>query len=452
MPRPVGVGLLGCGTVGAGVAHILLHGSQALADKTGIDIRLVRIAEPHPERAFVIKATGEKLSVPPGIVTADADQVVGAKDVDIVVEVIGGIEPAKTLIMKALAAGKAVVTANKKLLAAHGREIFRAARESGASVNFEASVCGGIPIIAAMRDGLIANRIDSFVGIVNGTTNYILTEMSAAGRPYEQVLADAQKMGYAETPPTEDVAGLDAANKLVILADLAYHQVFDLADVYVEGIERVRIEDIRHAKDLGYAVKLLAVSRRRPAADSKGADEVELRVHPALVPSASPLASVNGVFNAVVVRGDAVGETMFYGHGAGQMPTASAVVADIVDAARGTAKITFAGLQFYREGRPKMKVAAMGDIRTQYYARFMAKDERGVLGKLATIMSEHRISIARVEQKRPLESAAPSGTMAVVVITHSARESDFQAAEKKIDVSGLVTAPATYIRVEEDEG
>ncbi|MBM4038502.1 MAG: homoserine dehydrogenase, partial [Planctomycetes bacterium] len=379
------VGLVGFGTVGGGVAKILLTDAGKLRAKTGIQIVLRRICDVDLTRDRGVR-------VPEGVLTNDLDAVLKDPEIEVVVELVGGTTVAKEITLRAIAAGKRVVTANKALLAEHGRELFRAARERGVSISFEASVGGGIPIIAALRDGLIANDIESIMGIVNGTCNYILTRMSVAGATYEQALAEAQSHGYAERDPRFDVEGIDSAHKLAILAALGFAADFHYPDIYVEGITRLEPIDIAFAAEFGYALKLLAIGKRVNA-------ELELRVHPTLLPNEHPLAAVHDVFNGIFVRGSAVGDTMFYGRGAGQMPTASAIVSDIVDILLGKAKHTFERLRLFPGRTESLRVRSIEESESRYYLRFAAVDRPGVLAKIAGEFGRHDISIASVLQK-----------------------------------------------------
>ncbi|HEY3323726.1 MAG TPA: homoserine dehydrogenase [Planctomycetota bacterium] len=445
------VGILGCGTVGTGTAKILLDSRPSLKDKTGLDIRLHKIAELDDKK---IASSGFDKKY----FTKDAIALCNDPEIDIVVEVIGGIDPARKFILAALKAGKAVVTANKALLATHGKELFETALASKTSIGFEASVCGGVPVIAAIRDGLVANRIESIQGILNGTTNYILTRMIQSGVSYAEALAEAQAKGYAEANPAMDVQGKDAAHKLVLLSDLAFHSMFDLAEAYVEGIDKVNIEDVRFAAQLGYTLKLLAIAKRIgsagvPAGQTKagtagteaGATGLEMRVHPTLIPNAHPLASVRDVYNAVLVRGDATGDVMFFGRGAGMMPTGSAIVSDIVDAARGSAKQAFTKLQFFQNPRADLPVVPIKKIRSRYYVRFQVADEPGVMGKIATVLGQNGVSIASVIQKEPQES----GNVPVVMLTHTTLEQNFQSALSEIGSLPFIKQPASFLRVED---
>ncbi|MBM4049430.1 MAG: homoserine dehydrogenase, partial [Planctomycetes bacterium] len=363
--KVVNVGLLGLGTIGTGVVKMLLGSGKYLADKVGVELKLTRIAEKDLGRP-------KKVGVPQKLVTDDAQAVLNDPDVHVIVELVGGYHPAKEFILTALSRGKDVVTANKALLALHGTELFRKAREVGRSISFEASVGGGIPIIAAVRDGFVANRIQAIYGIVNGTCNYILTKMSREGMSYKAALAEAQAHGYAEKDPTLDVDGTDSTHKLAVLGRLGFGVDFDYEAIHREGISDVEFDDMRYAAELGYTLKLLAIAKQHP-------NGLELRVHPTLLPKDHPLAAVSGVFNAICVNGDAVGETMLYGRGAGQMPTASAVTADLVDVALGRARTTFEHMRFFSNRRRKATVLDMAETKCRYYLRFSALDKPGVL-------------------------------------------------------------------------
>lgn len=431
------VGLLGLGTVGTGTARILMESQPSLREKTGLDIRLHRIAEKNTARY-------REIEVPKKTFTADAYELLRDPEIDIVVEVIGGIEPARTFVLEALKQGKAVVTANKALLAKHGKELFETALKHRASIGFEASVCGGVPVIGAIRDGLVANRIETIYGILNGTSNYILTRMIEEQAPYDAALKEAQAKGYAEADPTLDVGGGDTSHKLVLLCDLAFHSMFNLADVHVEGIVGLDLADVRYALELGYTVKLLAIAKRR--ADEGGRrGGLEMHVHPTLLPVSHPLASVRDVNNAVLVRGDAVGDVMFYGRGAGMMPTGSAIVADIVDAARGSAARTFTKLQFFQNPRADLPVLPPDEARSRFYVRFNVEDRPGVMGRICTVLGRHGVSMASVIQKEP----HASGCVPIVMLTHVTLEQNFLKAIREIKGLKLLRGPSRYLRVED---
>ena len=429
----IGVGILGFGTVGTGTAQILLRNRHLLKERSGVDIKLKKIADLDITRDRGIK-------IPMGILTTHSDEVISDPDIHIVVELIGGTTVAKEFILKAIRKGKHVVTANKALLATHGIEIFRAAEKAGVEIGFEASVAGGIPIIKVLREGLVANRIRAVYGIINGTTNYILTKMTTEKAEYSQVLQEAQKLGYAEADPTYDVEGIDSAHKLAIIASLAFGSQYHLKDVYREGISWISPMDIEFAHELGYTLKLLGITK-----ETNG--RVELRVHPTMLPVDFLLSKVDGVFNAVYVEGDAVGSTLYYGRGAGDLPTGSAVVSDIADISRHI--MTGAAGKFpafFKAAKP-MPLMNMEDVTSMYYFRFSAIDKPGVLSKISGILGKHNISIASVIQKDRHEGKA----VPLVVLTHRAHEKDVMRAVKEINKLQIVAGRAVYIRVEGKE-
>ncbi|HHT9138349.1 MAG TPA: homoserine dehydrogenase [Candidatus Wunengus sp. YC60] len=426
------VGLIGMGTVGTGVAKILLEKDSPLLEKLDCVPVLKGIADSNPD-------VKNKLNLSPEILfTNDSKALLDNPDIQVVVELIGGLNPAKGIIMAALEKGKDVVTANKMLLALHGSELFGKARQHGKSISFEASVGGGIPIIAALRDGFIANRIESIFGIVNGTTNYILTKMTEENVKYSDALAEAQKLGYAEKDPTMDVEGIDSSHKLAILARLGFGVDIDYNRIYHEGISAVDLADIWYAHELGYTLKLLAIAK-------KAEKNIELRVHPTLLPHDHPLSSVNGVFNAICVNGNAVGETMLYGRGAGQMPTASAVVADLVDVALGRAGITFNAMKTFSGHCERIPIADILQIKTRYYLRFSVVDKPGVLAKISGILGNYEISIASVIQHKAKES----GNVPLVIMTHLAEEGNLQKALTEIKRLDVIKDNTKFLRVEE---
>ncbi|MHC4916418.1 MAG: homoserine dehydrogenase [Planctomycetota bacterium] len=427
----VRVGLIGLGTVGTGVARLLLERRSEIAARTGVDLELTAAVDLDASRA-------EGLGLPEGVFSTDAESVLGREDLEIVIELIGGLEPAGDFVRRALASGRSVVTANKHLLAERFGELSAAAREGGAELFFEAAVAGGIPILKSLREGLAANRLNAVMGIVNGTCNYILTEMTERGESFEKVLAAAQEAGYAETPPTLDVGGHDSAHKLALLAALGFDGLYDLKDIYVEGIEKITPADIRYAAEMGFVVKLLAVGRR-------AGEEVELRVHPTLLDRHHPLASVEGVFNAVLLETDTAGRLMFYGRGAGREPTASAVVADVIDAARWRALPPDARAARAAELSPR-GVRRMEETRSRYFVRFNVADEFGVLGTIATELGRCEVSIQEVIQK---EKRA-DGVVPVVMLTHPAREADFRSAIAALDGRDFVLEPTAFIRASVD--
>lgn len=430
--KDVRIALLGLGTVGGGVIKILESRRAMLEERAGCRLVLAAVADTDLTR----RREGLDLRKLP--MTADTAGVLADPGVQIVIELVGGLEPARSLILKALAAGKHVVTANKALLAHHGAELYDEARRRGVTLAFEAAVAGGIPLIQAVKEGLVANRILSVFGIVNGTSNYILSKMTDEGLDFSVVLKEAQAAGYAEADPTLDIEGMDSAHKLQILVTLAFRTFVDLKDIHTEGITRVTTSDIAYARELGYRIKLLAIAK---AADGG----VEVRVHPTMIPASSPLAAVSGIFNAIFITGDAVGDLMFYGRGAGQMPTASAVWADTLDIARRIAHdIPALALELPSAGPAALPLRPMDAIRCCYYMRVMAQDRPGVLSKVAGILGDNDISIANVIQKgRAAREAVP-----VVMMTHEARERDMRQALAAIDRLPDVAAPTTMIRVE----
>lgn len=430
--RTFNVGIVGMGTVGTGVVKILLEKHSPLLEKLDCIPVLKGIADRNLDAR-------SRIDLPSDILFADdADILINDPDIHVIIELIGGLHPAKEIITKALEKGKDVVTANKMLLALHGLELFRKARQRGKSISFEASVGGGIPVIAALRDGFIANRIESIFGIVNGTTNYILTKMTKEHVKYSDALAEAQKMGYAEKNPSMDVDGIDSSHKLAILARIGFGVDFDYKDIYCEGISTMDLSDIWYAHELGYTLKLLAVAKRIKSA-------IELRVHPTLLPHDHPLSSVNGVFNAICVNGSAVGETMLYGRGAGQMPTASAVVADLVDVGLGRAGITFHAMKIFSGNCEHISVADIMQIKTRYYLRFSVVDKPGVLAKISGILGNYEISIASVIQHKIKEN----GDVPLVMMTHLAEEGNLQKALTEIKRLDIIKDSTKFLRVEE---
>jgi homoserine dehydrogenase len=431
----VRIGLLGLGTVGAGVVKILQTRRAMLQERAGAGLTLAAIADTdltRPREGLDIRALP---------MVGDAAQVLDDPSIHVVVELVGGLEPARTFILRALASGKHVVTANKALLAHHGAELYDEARRRGVALAFEAAVAGGIPLIRAVKDGLVANRVLSLAGIVNGTCNYILSKMTDEGLDFSLVLKEAQAHGYAEADPTLDIEGMDSAHKLQILVALAFRTFIELKHIHTEGITRVTAADIDYARELGYRIKLLAIAK---ATESAGGG-VEVRVHPTMIPAASPLAAVAGVFNAIFLTGDAVGDLMFYGRGAGQMPTASAVWSDVLEIARRVAHgIPALALDLPSVGPQPLPLTPMDAIRCCYYLRVMAHDRPGVLSRVAGILGDNDISIANVIQKgRGTREAIP-----VVMLTHEARERDMRAALTAIDRLPDVAAATTMIRVE----
>ncbi|MFH1059785.1 MAG: homoserine dehydrogenase [Pseudomonadota bacterium] len=431
MDKAVKVGLIGLGTVGGGVAQLLLEKRELLAQRLGAPLLLTKAVDLDP-------ALGRALCLPGEVCHQDVAQVLDDPAIDIVVELIGGIEPARGFVLRALNAGKHVATANKALLARHGAEIFAAAKAHGVSVAFEASVAGGIPLIRSLRGGLAANRLTRVLGILNGPCNYILTRMSQEGAPFAEVLKEAQDLGYAEADPTMDIEGLDTAHKLAIVAALVTGSQPELNDIPVQGITGVTPLDIRFAREFGYRIKLLAHLRNENGA-------VEARVHPALVPLDHMLASVEGPFNAIHITGDWVDEVLLYGRGAGRRPTASAVVGDILDLARDIragcpGRVPPLGRADQNGGR--LAVAPLAEATCQYYFRVMALDQPGVLAAIAHALGQHHISIEAVTQK----GRQSDGPVPVVMITHEAREADVSAALAKINALAAVAEPTVVIR------
>ncbi|MBI3953567.1 MAG: homoserine dehydrogenase [Chloroflexi bacterium] len=425
----IGIGLLGLGVVGGGVCQALTHKAAALSERAGVPLAIEGILVRDLKKSRAVKA-------PARLLTTDPERVLENPRVDIVVELLGGEQPALEYIERALRSGRHVVTANKEVLAKHGPRLLALGRELGVSLQFEGSVGGGIPIIGPLLDDLLANDITAVYGIINGTTNYILTRMARDGLDFGAALKQAQDLGYAEADPSNDVAGTDAAYKLAILATLAFHTHIRPEDVYREGIERLTGRDFRHARELGYAIKLLAIAKAEDGA-------VQARVHPVLLPQDYPLAKVEGVFNAVQVEGDLVGPLLFQGRGAGAQPTASAVVADIIRAARhiqGNAPYPPPLLNDSRTLRP------MAEIRTRYYIRLGVADRPGVLAQIARILGDEGISIASVIQKEVDEEAQ---TAELVIMTHQAQEAAVQEALKRLEGLAVVSEVSNYLRVED---
>jgi len=433
--KAINVGLLGIGTVGGGTFTVLQRNADEIARRAGRPIRITVVADKNVELAK--KVTGGACRV-----TDDAFAVVADPEVDIVIELIGGYGVAKELVLKAIANGKHVVTANKALLATHGNEIFKAAQDKGVMVAFEAAVAGGIPIIKALREGLTANRIEWIAGIINGTTNFILSEMRDKGLSFDTVLKEAQRLGYAEADPTFDIEGVDAAHKITILASLAFGIPMQFDKAYIEGISKLDAIDIKYAEQLGYRIKLLGITKRTD-------EGVELRVHPTLIPSKRLIANVEGAMNAVLVQGDAVGATLYYGKGAGAEPTASAVIADLVDVTRmATAdpQNRVPHLAFQPNAMADIKILPMDEVITSYYLRLRVQDKPGVLADITRILADEQISIDAVIQKEPGEGEDQTD---LIMLTHQTREKRINAAIKKIEALGVVAGKVTKLRLEE---
>ena len=441
--KPIQVGLLGIGTVGSGVFNVLHRNQSEIQRRAGRGIEITMVADLDTARAQAVVGSQVK-------VVNDARAIIANPDIDIVIELIGGYGIAKQLVMEAIAAGKHVVTANKALLAVHGTEIFAAANAKGVMVAFEAAVAGGIPIIKSLREGLTANRIQWIAGIINGTTNFILSEMRDKGLDFAAALKDAQALGYAEADPTFDIEGVDAAHKVTLMSAIAFgiHVQFDKA--HVEGISKLSAQDIKYAEQLGYRIKLLGITKRVQA---NGKEGVELRVHPSLVPNKRLIANVEGAMNAVMVQGDAVGTTLYYGKGAGSEPTASAVIADLVDITRlhtADPAHRVPHLAFQPDAMSDLQILPMSDIVTSYYLRLRVADEAGVLAKVTGILATAGISIDAVLQREADEVGGEGSTQTdVIILTHDCVESKMDAALVQMQALSSVLAPITRIRKEE---
>jgi homoserine dehydrogenase len=433
--NPINVGLLGIGTVGGGTFAVLRRNQEEISRRAGRGIVIKMVADKDLGRAR--KLVGDAAEI-----TDDAAKVVRDPEIDIVIELIGGTKAAKDLILAAIDNGKHVVTANKALLAIHGNEIFRAAQKKGVMVAFEAAVAGGVPIIKALREGLTANRIEWIAGIINGTSNFILSEMREKGSSFKDVLAEAQRLGYAEADPTFDIEGVDAAHKLTIMAAIAYGIPMQFDKVYTEGISGLTREDIRYAEELGYRIKLLGMTRRTPAG-------IELRVHPTLIPSRRLIANVEGVMNAILVKGDAAGATLYYGAGAGAEPTASAVVADLVDVTRmhtADPEHRVPHLAFQPDRMSDTPILPMEEVETSYYLRLRVLDRPGVLADITRILADMSISIDAMVQKEPSEGEEQ---VDIIMLTHLAQEKNINAAIKRIESLPVVSGKVTRIRLEQ---
>jgi homoserine dehydrogenase len=438
MKQKISVGLIGLGTVGTGAFRILQENAELIRNRVGVPVEITKIAVRDTKR-------DRGITIAPGTLTTNPSHIINDPDIDIVAELIGGYEPAKELILAAIAQGKHVVTANKALLAAYGAEIDQAARRAGISIGFEGSVGGGIPVIKALKEALAANRILSIYGIINGTSNYILTKMTEDERPFADVLAEAQRAGYAEADPSFDVGGIDTAHKLAILVNLAFGAHVNLKDIYTEGITSISPLDIDFGRVLGYTVKLLAIAKMHEGG------KTEARVHPTMVPDEYPIAKVSGVYNAIQIVGNACEDIMLYGRGAGSMPTGSAVVADIMDIARQilmepSRKLTAAeGMDGV--GRGLVRLQPIESVTSLYYFRFMALDQPGVLAQISGILGRNRISIAQMIQRGRKEG----GSVPLVIMTHTALERDIQKAIVEIKALSCVTEDPILIRVEGKE-
>lgn len=431
--KNINIGLIGLGTVGTGVAKILIEKKHLLQKKLDVALVLKKIVDRDLTRPRAVELSGVEL-------TKNPNDIINDPDINIVIELIGGYEPAKTFILNSIGQGKHVVTANKALLAIDGEEIFKKAIENAVDVAFEASVGGGIPIIKAIKESLVVNNILYIFGILNGTANYILTKMTKEGIAFKKALKEAKSKGYAEADPTFDIEGIDTAHKLAILLSLAYGISIDFNQIYIEGLRNIEPLDIQFAKEFGYCLKLLAISRQTEAS-------IEARVHPTMVPSEHLLANVNGAYNALLVQGDAVGNVFFYGLGAGMMPTASAVVSDVIDLARNLTKgiaQRIPLLSYLPHKREKKKILAMDELTCKYYFRFWAVDKPGVLSKISGILGKYEISIAAVVQK----GREINGRVPIVMLTHEAKEANVTKAFKEIEKLNIVMGKPAFIRIE----
>jgi len=430
------VGLLGLGTIGIGAARILIEQSDLIARRLGKKVTLVAAADRSLDRDFGLNMAGVRL-------TDDANEIVTADDVDLVIELIGGYEPARTFVATALEHGKHVVTANKALIAKHGEELFPLAAEKGVQVGFEAAVGGGIPCMKALREGLAANAIESVYGILNGTCNFILTKMENEGDDYADVLKEAQALGYAEADPTFDVEGIDTAHKLSILAAMAFGSKIKFDEVYTEGISRITADDIASAHEMGYRIKLLGIAKPH----FNGEEQVEMRVHPTLVPLNSQIAQVSDSYNAVQISGDFVEHTMYFGRGAGERPTASAVIADVMDIASGfpdgIAHLA-PPMGFVESSRREIPTMSMADTECEYYIRLMVEDQPGVIAAVTSILADHRISLEALTQKE----RHASNHVPIVMLTHQTTEGNMQAAISRITALDTVEEDVLILRKE----
>ena len=437
--KPIQVGLLGAGVVGGGTLQVLQRNQKEIQGRAGRGIAITMVADLDVERACAL--VGPEVTV-----VADARAVIANPDIDIVIELIGGYGVARTLVLEAIAAGKHVVTANKALLAVHGTEIFAAASQKGVMVAFEAAVAGGIPIIKALREGLTANRIEWIAGIINGTTNFILSEMRSKGLDFAVVLQEAQRLGYAEADPTFDIEGIDAAHKATLMASIAFGIPVQFAQAYVEGITKLGARDIQYAEQLGYRIKLLGIAKRRPQG-------IELRVHPSLVPAKRLIANVEGAMNAVVVHGDAVGTTLYYGKGAGAEPTASAVIADLVDVTRlhtADKAHRVPHLAFQPDAMSDLPILPMSEVVTSYYLRLRVADQAGVLATVTGILAAAGISIDAVLQRAAAEVGDTDAEQTdVIILTHDCVEASMNDALAQMQALPTVLEPITRIRKEE---
>ncbi|MCI0499744.1 MAG: homoserine dehydrogenase [Planctomycetales bacterium] len=430
-PRTVKIGMVGYGTVGTGVARILVENADEITARTGLKLELACVVDKDME-------TPREFQIPRVLLTDKLETLLNNPDIEVGLELVGGTTIAKDIQIQMLKAGKHVVTANKALLAEHGPHLYQAALKAGRCIGFEASCCGGIPIVSILRSGLAANRISGLYGIFNGTCNYILTNMAGSGIPFAEALKEAQSRGFAETDPTLDISGTDTAHKLAILGGLAYHCRIDMDDIYIEGIENIDLADIRSALEMGYVLKLLAIGEK--TADGR----ISLRVHPSFISQHTPLARVDGPFNAVSVFGNAVGNTMYYGRGAGMMATASAVVADIIDIATGSNPRLFETMPMATETRHPAQFKPIEDIDSRFYLRIMAKDEAGVFARYGQTLGKHRISIRGAIQH---EWTGPDNTVPVVITTHPTPQKNMTAALTELEQLNVIHGKPVCIRI-----
>ena len=429
--KQVKVGLVGFGTVGTGVAKLMTGQADIIAAKTGLRLELACIVD-------IDTRSPRPVALPPGVLTSDLNRLLTDESIKIGVELVGGTSAAKDIQLRMLRAGKDVVTANKALLAEHGSELYKTARDNGRCIAFEASCAGGVPIISAIRTGLVANNITAIYGIVNGTCNYILSNMSAKNEDFSAALAQAQAKGYAESDPTLDISGADSAHKLAILASMAFGYELSLKDIYVEGIQLISKDDMRWGDEMGYCLKLLAIAQK----DSQG--RISLRVHPSFIPGDCSLARVEGSFNAISLFGNAVGQVMFYGRGAGMMPTASAVVADIIDVALGNSGTIFKHLRLRPRDEVKPQLQSIDDCFSRFYIRVMAKDQPGVVARYGKVLGDHQISISGALQH---EGTGPDNTVPVVITTHLTQEKNMAAALRELKDLDVVSGEPVCVRI-----
>lgn len=429
--KKVNIGLIGFGNIGSGVVKILRDKRALLSEKTGLDINIKKICDQDI-------TSKRNVSVDKGILTRNAKEIIDDPQIDILVELIGGIHPAKEFISEALKKGKNIVTANKALLALHGQELFSEATDKGKNIYFEASVGAGIPIIKSLREGLVANKFNSILGILNGTSNYILSSMSKNGKTFNEALKEAKEKGFAEKDPTLDIEGMDSAHKLILLTYLAFGKLVNIKDVFVEGISHISLADVNYAKELGFEIKLLAIAQRE-------GESLEVRVHPTLVPEDHLLASVDSMFNAIYVEGDLAGDLLFYGPGAGQLSAASAVVSDIIDLTQDIKAGLFRPMMNIVSDKAVKSLRKIDESFSRYYIRFTALDKPGVLAKISGILAKFGISIASVTQKEKSKAQL----VPVVMLVHEAREKDLRNALNMIDRLDAIKEKSVAIRMEE---